>query len=68
MQRDASHVYLLPPLKWVVPVLIAGENSVSNNNYEQLVELNSQIETHDIEIQTNNKSIVKYLQDNLLLF
>ena len=29
----------------VVLVLIVGENSIGNNNYEQLAQLNSQIET-----------------------
>ena len=29
----------------MVPVLIIGENHVGNNNYEQLAQLNSQIET-----------------------
>ena len=48
-------VYFLAPLKWVVLIFIAGENSVGNNNYEQLAQLNSQIETKHIEIQTNNK-------------
>ena len=35
---------------------------------EQLEQLNSQIETKHIAIQTRNKSNVKYLQANLFLF
>ena len=47
----------------LILVLIVGENYVGNKNYEQLAQLNSQIETKHIAIQTNNKSTVKYLQD-----
>ena len=32
-------MYLLPPLNWDIPVLIAGENSVGNSHYEQLAQL-----------------------------
>ena len=44
------------------------KNYVGNNNYEQLTQLNSQIETKHTTIQVSNKSTVKYLQDNLFLF
>ena len=42
-----------------------GENCIGSNNYEHLAQLNSQIEIKHIAIQNNNKSIVKYPQDNL---
>ena len=38
--------------------IIVGLNSVCNNNYEHLAQLNSQIETKHITIQPNNKSTV----------
>ena len=40
--------------------IIVGENSIGNINYEQLAQLNSQIETKHIVIQTNNK--MKHLE------
>ena len=42
MHRCASICF---PCKWDVRVLIAGKNSVGNNNYEHLAHLNSEIET-----------------------
>ena len=39
-------------------VLISGENCVSNKNYKQLAQLNSQIETKHITIQFVIKGIV----------
>ena len=36
-----------------VPVLINGENSIGNNNYEQLAQLNSQIESKHMGESTN---------------
>ena len=44
------------------------ENSIGNNNYEQLAQLNSHIEIKHIAIQTSNNSTLKYMQDNLCLF
>ena len=44
------------------------ENSIGNNNYEQPAQLKSQIKNKHIAIQTINKFIVTYLQDNLFLF
>ena len=41
---------------------------IENNKYEQLAQWNPTIDTKHIAIQTNNKSNVKYLQDNLFLF
>ena len=40
--------------------------AIGNNNYEQLAKLNPQIDTKHIEIQTNNKSTIKYMEDNLI--
>ena len=65
MKSDACICF---PCYSVVPVLITGENSVGNKNYDQLAQLNSQIEIKHITIQTSNKPTLKYLQDNSFCF
>ena len=65
MQRDVCICF---PCKWAIPILTTRENCVGNNDYEQLAESNSQIETKHITIETGKKSTVKYLQDSLILF
>ena len=48
-------MYLFPMLMSCSSFNFHREDDVGNNNYEQIAQLNSQIETKHIAIQTNDK-------------